>query len=50
MGYLPHRVYGKTRHHKCTNVLREEAQGAFYALEVREGFPEEVTFKLEQQV
>ena len=28
--YLPHRVYGKTRHHKCTNVLREEAQGVLF--------------------
>ena len=33
--------------HECFE--RGSTGGAFYSLEVREGFPEEVTFKLEQQ-
>lgn len=43
---LAYRVYGKTRNYRnCDSALREEIQGAFYGWEVREGFPEEVTFK-----
>lgn len=39
-------VFGKTRnYHKCDSALREEIQSAFYDWEVRESFPEEVTFK-----
>lgn len=38
-------VYGRARTYKGDSALGEEVQGAFYGCEVREGFPEEVTFK-----
>ena len=38
-------VYGKTRNYKGDSTFTEEVQGAFYDWEVREGFPEDVTFK-----
>ena len=40
---LPHRVYEETRNYKGSKTWRE---GTSYALEVKEGFPEEVAFKL----